>query len=293
MSEAIRLYYEKRPSAIIGLLKAFWGMNLRYDPQPEDKGVNALWENVAIIPDHVTEFRHLCGIESANRISIIYPLTLVFPLVIRVLGHSRAPLTIFRSLNTKTRIIQHHEIKADDRMEISCRLDQRRIVEKGLELDLVSSLKSKGKVLWESVQTFYYRGRYGEADPVRGIIEMAAIPDATIIGEWFLPKGIGYRFAKICGDTNGIHYNANYARLLGFEQDFAQPMLLLPKALECIPEKEKGTCLEVCFKGPVYYDRQITVRGMVTDAGFRFNLYAEGNARPCICGLMGNKGNDL
>ena len=175
-------------------------------------------------------------------------------------------------------------------MDVSCRLDKRRLVEKGMELDLVSSLTTKGEIVWECVQTFYYRGRYGEADPGHRETDMAAIPEAAVLGEWFLPKGMGFRFAKICGDTNGIHYNATYARLLGFEKDFAQPMLVLSKALEYIPEKEKGNSLEVCFKGPVYYDRQLEVRGMMTDDGFRFNLYAEGNARPCICGLTGQQG---
>jgi hypothetical protein len=34
------------------------------------------------------------------------------------------------------------------------------------------------------------------------------------------------------GDSNGIHYNTKYARMLGFERDFAQPMFVLPKTLE-------------------------------------------------------------
>lgn len=288
MSEAICLHYEKRPSAIIGLAKAFWGISRRYNSKTDSAELCALWENVAILPDHLNKFNEICGLETIGRINLFYPLTLVFPLVIRVLGHSRAPLTIFRSLNTKTRIIKHREIGADEMINVSCRMDKRRVIAKGLEVDLVSLIERQGETLWECVQTFLFRGRYGASEPDHESTDMVAIPDAPVIGKWFLPEGLGFRFAKISGDSNGIHYNARYAKIFGFERDFAQPMLVLPKAVGIIPESIKSNRLDICFKGPIYYDRQIYVRGMMIDNGFRFNVYIKGNPRPCICGLMGN-----
>jgi len=286
MPDTVCLKYEKRPSAIIALAKAFWGISWKYDAKSDPTPIHAIWRNVRIPADHLTQFNEICGIETSGRITMAYPLTLVFPLVIRVLGHCRAPLTIFRSLNTKTRITQHREISADDVMNVSCGMAERRIVEKGLEVDLASFIERQGETVWECTQTFFYRGRYGEAGPAHEPKDMKAIANAPLVGEWLLAEGLGFRFAKISGDSNGIHYSARYAKMFGFERDFAQPLLVLPKALECIPEKSKGNRLDVDFKGPLYYNRRVQVRGMAEADGFRFDIYSGNNPRPCICGLM-------
>ncbi len=286
MSEVICLQYEKRPSAIIALAKAFWGISRKFDPRNNISPICAVWRNAVIVPEHLNEFQKICGLEPGRGINMIYPLSFVFPLAIRVLGHSRAPLTIFRSLNTRTRIIQRREIRYDDKMNITCRMDERRIVQKGLEVDLVTTIDSSGETIWKSIQTFFYRGRYGEPDPVQGSVDMESIQDEPVIGQWFLPEGLGFRFAKISGDSNGIHYNALYAKILGFERDFAQPMLVLSKTVEGVSEKFTGDRLNICFKGPIYYGCQVTVRGAEMETGFRFDVYTEGNPRPCICGFF-------
>jgi len=290
MGAPVCLNYDKRPSAIIALAKAFWGISRRYDAKTDTADICAIWHNTGIEPGHLNEFNDICGLHhNRDKVNMVYPLSLIFPLVIRVLGHSKAPLTIFRSLNTKTRIISHQEIRTDEAMTISCRMTERRFVHNGLELNLASTIESQGRILWECVQTFLYRGRFGQADQAERQNEMAVIDDAPLIDEWFLPEGLGFKFAKISGDSNGIHYNASYAKLFGFERDFAQPMLVLPKALELISGKANGNRLDICFKGPVYYQRRVQVRGASIDEGFRFNISCEGNPKPCICGLLANQ----
>jgi len=224
-------------------------------------------------------------------------------------------LTIFRSVTTKARIIRSQEINGTGEMNVTCRMGSRRLVEKGLEVDVIQSVEISGETAWECLQTFFYRGRFGVPGPNHSMSGIVAIPDAPLIGEWFLPEGLGFRFAKISGDSNGIHFSSRYARMLGFERDFVQPMRVLSKALEFIPSSStfpsvsshlesdssgegnpmihqlnkgwnKSNTLEIVFKGPIYYDQRVEVRGIQIDSGFRFDLYAGHNPRPCICGLL-------
>ncbi|MFZ5569187.1 MAG: hypothetical protein ACOZF0_02200 [Thermodesulfobacteriota bacterium] len=319
MTDVIRLQYQKRPSAVIALLKALWGIRRRYDILTDQAEICAVWKKATMMPEHRKVFMEICGLQADlsndHPMDIIYPWTLVFPLVIRVLGHAEAPLTIFRSVTTKARIVQSRKIGANGEMQAVCRLGDRRLVEKGLEADVLQSIELSDGIAWECRQTFFYKGRFGEPDKPCSLNVMPAIPDAPPIGEWFLPSGRGFRFADISGDSNGIHYSRTYARMLGFERDFAQPMRILSKALEFVPSTgnepsasgklEKpdpagdkaangqpdggwNNChsLDIAFKGPVYYNSRVEVRGASFHDGYRFDVYAGQNPRPCICAWL-------
>ncbi len=108
------------------------------------------------------------------------------------------------------------------------------------------------------------------------------------IGTWFLPENKGWRFASVSGDSNGLHYSKVYAKMFGFNRDFAQPLLVIPRALDQVlqifnrPLKK----LDIQFKGPVYYNRNVSVHGCQLHDNFRFNIYNEGNMRPCMTAIV-------
>src|SRR4030066_340144 len=39
-----------------------------------------------------------------------------------------------------------------------------RVLEKGVKVDLRTTIHSRGDVMWEGTSTFYFRGRFGPAD---------------------------------------------------------------------------------------------------------------------------------
>jgi hypothetical protein len=159
-----------------------------------------------------------------------------------------------------------------------------------LEIDISSIVRSAGETRWEGVLTFYYRGQFGEPDESYQPPDFSPIVDGDRIGEWFLSSEVGFRFAGISGDWNGIHYSKRYARMLGFERDFAQPLLVLAKAADYLIDinSDKPVALDVLLKGQLYYDRNVTLKGIANEDGPRFELYSEGNRRPSISGRVSN-----
>jgi hypothetical protein len=247
--------------------------------------IKAVWEDVKIDSDHLKDFGEACGLPPHGEfLYSLYPLTLIYPLVLRVLGHKKAPLSVFRMLNTRLQVTSHRRIGPDEPLRIICETRSLRIVPKGLELDLISAVRTDHETLWESLHTFYYRGEFGEWNPSHfDQPELLTISEPKTLASWYLPDGVGFRFARISGDSNGIHYSSSYARRYGFRRDFAQPLLILTKSLSCFSDLDPSRFrLLALFKGPAYYKSNISLKGVSSGEGIRFDIYCEDNPRPSL-----------
>jgi hypothetical protein len=76
--------------------------------------------------------------------------------------------------------------------------------------------------------------------------------------------------------------------MLGFQRDFAQPIRVVAKCVDCLPERnvEKPLRLDFALKGPVYYESNLILRSLTTHNISRFDLYRETNDKPCSCGIF-------
>jgi hypothetical protein len=280
------LRLSRRPNALANLALALCGIFNRHkigDPVPK---IKAVWEDVKINPGHVKDFQEICGLPPRTEFFYpLYPVTLIFPFIIRILGHKKAPLSVFRTLNTKLEITSHRRIGVYEPLTITCETGSMRIVSRGLEMDLASIVQTGHETVWESLHTFYYRGKFGKADSSNlDPMERVPIPEAKTLGSWYLPDGIGFRFGRISGDTNGIHYSRLYAKRFGFKRDFAQPTLVLTRSLNCFPDLDISTFrLVALLKGPVYYKSNVYLKGILRGDGIRFDIYCEDNPRPSLC----------
>jgi len=247
--------------------------------------IRAVWENVEIDPDHLKDFGEVCGLPPHGEFLYpLYPLTLIYPLVLRVLGHKKAPLSVFRMLNTRLQVTSHRRIGVHEPLRVVSETGPLRIVPKGLELELTSTVQADHETVWESLHTFHYRGRFGEGHPSSlDRPELPSLSEPKTLASWYLPDGIGFRFARISEDANGIHYSSSYARLHGFRRDFAQPLLILSKSLSCFSDFDpSGFRLVALFKGPVYYKSKVSLKGVSSGEGIRFDIYCEDNPRPSL-----------
>jgi hypothetical protein len=290
MTEGIHLQYRKMPMLLFlrAPLSAFWGRSKRFSGKESIPPITLKLDSMKINRGHLSRFNKICNIKNTDEISLIYPITLVFPFFQRILSLKQAPLSMFNVLGKHLKIIQYRQIGLDDALDIFCKVSSVRIVSNALEIDLSAVIKIAGETVWTATETFFYRGDFGETDNSVEKTAFEAIPDAKVIAQWFLPGGNGFRFARISGDGNGIHYSKFYARLLGFERDFAQPFLILGNAINHLMNNEKNntTSLYVTFKGQFYYERNVTIKGMKTNSRNRFDIYSEGNDRPCINGIL-------
>ncbi len=251
--------------------------------------IRAVWEDVKIDPDHLKDFGEVCGLPPHSEFFYpLYPLTLIYPLVLRVLGHKKAPLSVFRMLNTRLQVTSYRRIGVHEPLRVVSETGSPRNVPKGLELDFASAVQADGETVWESLHTFYYRGKFGEGDSSHSDQpELPPISDPKTLASWYLQDGIGFRFARISGDANGIHYSSLYARLHGFRRDFAQPLLILSKSLSCFSDFDSSRFrLLALFKGPVYYKSNISLKGVSNGEGIRFDIYCEDNPKPSLSGQL-------
>jgi len=312
MEENIMIFNET-PSALYSLWKAFRSRKNSYFPGVEYPVIHSLRPGFIINKAHLKAFYEICDINHQSEyLHVLYPFTLVYPYIMRVLCSKEMPVSMFKVLNTRNSITMYRRIRPDERLDIDCHNCAPRIVPKGLEIDVKSVVSSGGESVWENITTYFYPGKFGIADASYSAPILDSIDDAPIIKEWYFPAKDRFRFARISGDSNGIHYGSFYARMMGFKRDFAQPIRVVAKCVSSLPtntsvihswlEEVVANCfeplpvaetpvpmrLDFYLKGPVYYESTLTLKNIQTKNGNRFNLYCSGNDKPVICGNFYN-----
>ncbi len=287
MSESIKLDLKRRPSSLYSLFNGFRWRDTRFESLELFPEVEVAWNGVKIDRKHLSSYVEVCGLKKNDNVPMLYPFTLVYPLNMKIASQKEMPFSMFGMLNVRNSTIVHRQMVPDDRLDIRSRLADVRIAPKGLEFDMASMITVDNEPVWENTAVFYVRGKFGESTEFKSP-KPEPIPQAPIVDQWRLQEKHGFRFAGIIGDGNGIHYSKRYARLLGFKRDFAQPMMVLPGCLERLPKVPSANPLQVdlYYKGQLYYGNTLTIKGITTNGGLRFDLHCQGDDRPCICGKI-------
>jgi hypothetical protein len=288
MGKSIVLNFNKQPSMRATAFLALLGRSNSFHPDKPFPQIAARQDGVTVDKVHLAQFRSICGIETSDKLPVIFPFALIYPLLQRILAHRASPLSLFQVLNSRMQVLQYREIGSAETLDLYCEIAGHRIREKGLEMDIASVVKIAGVPVWENTQTFYYRGKFGKPDNNYEPPQYQSIPDAPEAARWFLPDGIGKSFSKLSGDGNPLHYRKRYARFFGFRRDFVQPLLILGSSLKYLyPAKnENAVALDVALKAPIYYESNIILKSEQDNDVQRFDIYMEEDPLPCICGKL-------
>ncbi len=288
MRQTINLIFNRKPSAIYTLWQAFRWRKSRFTPDEEVPVIHARRSVLRINKKHLRDFYEICHLRPLPFLHIVYPLTLCYPYMMRILCRQEMPFSLFKVLNTRTGITMRRGIRPDEVFDIDCYNAPVRLVSKGLEVDIVSEVRVGDEKVWQSITTYFLRGRFGQGKKSHTPPRLAPIADARVIKEWYLPAKDRFRFARISGDTNGIHYGPAYARMQGFKRDFAQPIRIVAESVSSLPNVEMTRPLRLDFflKGPVYYESALVLKHKRKRNSDRFDLYSKGNAKPCISGEL-------
>lgn len=283
------LSFDDRPSALLTLWKAFRNRRGAYISGDSVPAIRAERSAFQIDEGHMRDFYDICNIDPPANLHIMYPFALVYPYIMIVLSTRGMPLSMFRILNTRSSITMYRAIEPHEALRIDCYNSAIRIVPRGLEIDIITGISSDRERVWEATATYFYPGNFGEDKAVYEPPRLTPVIDAPIVREWFLPAKDRLRFARVSGDSNGLHYGSWYARLLGFRRDFAQPIRVVAQCVSFLPpiDVEKPVKLDFFLKGPVYYESTLVLKNCTMGDCHRFDLYCMGNDRPCICGRLG------
>jgi hypothetical protein len=279
--------YYRRPSAIVFMARAMLSSaNLSGDGSfPK---IALRWTGLRIERGSFARFCHATGLDPCGEIPILFPHVFGFPLQMALLTHSAFPLPIWNALQIRNHLIRHREINTGTALELETRVGANRRVAKGIEVDLLSKLSDASGCCWESVVTYFYRGKYGVAAVASSSPEDAA-PDlsgASLHEKFRLPQRGGWGFGRLTGDYNGIHNWNWYARRMGFRGAFLHPQRAAGLSMARLqgPTSPEQT-LRLWIKGPLFYGAHVVLRSAELDDGIRFGLALEGDDRIALAGL--------
>ncbi len=282
MAAKLEMAFSRRPSTLAYMLRAFHrSSGLR--KAGRFPSVRASWRPFRSERRQLELFAQLTGLHASGDLPILFPHVFGFPLQMAILTHPAFPLPIWGALQIRNHLLLHRPLRADAELELETSVAEQRILGKGAEVDLRTRVRSHGELLWESLNTFYYRGRYGDAGAASALAQQPKTA-STELARWRTQTGVGWRFGGLTGDYNGIHWSRWYARSFGFPQAFHHPQLVLGQCMARLPAIDPAAPqrLDAWLKGPVFYDSEVRLQGATHLDRNEFSLLSAGEQRPAI-----------
>lgn len=286
MSAPIRLVYHARPS-LLGFVSRVLRPSRGFSGDGQLPDIEARWSGHRTSWRGLADFFQLSGMPAGEGLSILYPHTVSFPMLMAVLSHPAFPVPIWNVLQVRNRLVQHEPIAPDAVLDFTVRTGERRVLEKGVEMDLRVDAQSGGRTVWEAVNTFYARGRFG----AEGAPQAEALASPGVAGtsatEWHMPAHGRWRYGRLSGDVNPLHMSDWYARRLGYARAFTHPQRAIGQCLGHLGAAHHAPMqLETWIKGPVFYGARVSLRSEPRPAEQLFALHVDDDARPAIVGRI-------
>lgn len=284
MTPTLRLHYAAPPSALAFMARAFVpspGFDRASLPDIEVR-----LTGYRIPPAALASFHALTGLPHDGALSMLAPHVFGFRLLMTVVTHPKFPLPIWNSLQVRNQLRLHRRLAADQPLDYVTRICAARVLAKGVEFDLHSTASDGEGVAWESVNTFYYRGRFGEPTADDRGAQAPDVPGRET-AVWTMNERVGRKAGELTGDYNGIHTWDRYARRFGFRGAFHHPQVVIGQALARLGEHSAAPgSLETWLKGPVYYGEHVTLRAEEFQGERVFAVLPASDPRPAIVGRL-------
>lgn len=276
MDASIVLDFDRRPCALPYMLRAVRPVRRRVTLEPR---IVACWHGHRVDTGDLAAFLRMTGLPEGPALPLLYPHVFGFRLSMALLTHPRFPVPIWGVLQTRSHLVQHRPIAAGETLDFEARVAQGRAVARGAEFDLRTTVSVEGELAWESLVTFFTRGRYGEPGPASDLARSPPAPafapgnasdlarsqsvpacaagngspggnagsfaagssaTASRVCEWTM-RNVGHRrFGRFTGDYNGIHLWDAYARRFGFRRALYHPSRVLGECLARLPAGADG-----------------------------------------------------
>ncbi|MCC6560794.1 MAG: acyl dehydratase [Xanthomonadales bacterium] len=283
MAPAARLEFRRRPAVAAYLLRALWpspGLRAGAEFPP----LSAHWRGARFAAADIGELQALTGLGPGPTLQLLAPQVLAFPLLMAILTAPRFPLPIWNALQVRNDLRLLRPWGEDESFDLRTRVGATRVLAKGAEVDLHTSVEAGSTRYWEGCTTFYFRGRFGDAGTADGDAQPPAVPERQL-ARWQAPTGERYAFCRLSGDFNGIHGFDRYARWFGFRGAFLHPQRVLGQCLARIDGSQAPQQrLRSWLRGPVCYGDAVTLLAETRDDTTTFALLAHGDPRAAMIG---------
>ncbi len=286
------------PATWISLAKFCLPRKNRLTPELGLPSLTLRCEGRTINAKALEQYVGVCQLSKHRLMPILYPQVLVSPLQLSLLSRKEFPLNMLGAVHTRNQVVQFEPMSLDARFDTQVEIMEWRLLEKGLEFDLLNRLSRGDTVLWESTSTYFVKGAFGPAgrsdsDRKHGFKPLG-ITELEDPIEWHLSSDKGRKYARVTGDYNPIHVSRYAAKLLGFQRNLAHGLCVLatlldkadaanPEVIEERLSNENSTIVvDAEFKGPNYLDTDLRVYQRRMDTQTRLDLYCGDNHRPTM-----------
>lgn len=291
---AHRETFASRPSALRFMPKAAWPKP-RWQPAQGFPASEFVWSGYRVTARAVAALQDFAGSHDPacrEALLLLAPHVTGLRLSMALLTHPRWPIPIWKALQFRNRLRLIGALRVDHPGDLHVQACAWRVHGKGLEVDLHARYLQDGAPVWESINAFYYRGRYGTAldhgEPRGAPIASPTLdPAAAPLAQWRIDADRRFEFCRMTGDYNPLHLTTAYAHRMGFAAAFPHPQRVAAQCLGHLaatgaPPRE----LDLWIKGPAFYGAPATLRQAPGDGGQDFALWVEGEERPALVGSL-------
>ncbi len=214
---------------------------------------------VAADPEEVAAYAKVCGFALRDTLPPTYPHVLAFPLHMAVMADGSFPFGAVGLVHVENSISQQRPIGLDEELTIKVKPTKLQPHPKGQTFSLVTRVKSRNRIVWESTSTMLRRTKTGADGPKsQADLDVSAHrpPDAT--ATWRVGGDLGRRYASVSGDRNPIHMHSLTAKPLGFPRAIAHGMWTKARCLAALE-----SLLPDAFQVDVRFRKPILLPGRV------------------------------
>jgi acyl dehydratase len=239
--------------------------------------------DVPVAAEHVAAYASVCGFPTKDTLPLPYPHLLAFGLHMEIMTSRSFPFPAVGTVHVANSITQHRRIGLDERLQVVARAEHLRPHPKGRVFDMVTTVHSRGELVWEETSTFLRRGRGDDSAPSPA---GGTFPDAPPTGTvWRLPGDLGRRYAGVSGDHNPIHLHPLTAKAFGFPRHIAHGMWSMARCVGALENRlADHVAVEVAFKKPILLPGAVAFGSRRLDDGYAFSLSSPGTGAPHLAG---------
>jgi hypothetical protein len=218
--------------------------------------------DIPVDPRHVASYASICGFPRKDTVPLPYPHLLAFGLHMRIMTDGSFPFPAIGTVHLENSITQHRPISLAEALQVTARPDHLRAHPKGQVFDLLTTVHSRGELVWEETSTFLRRGR-GSEDAPGG----STFPEAPAHGiTWKLPADLG-------------------RRAFGFPRQIAHGMWSMARCVGALENRlPDAVTVAVALKKPILLPGSVAFGSRAVEEGYAFSLTGPRSGLPHLSG---------
>jgi len=242
--------------------------------------------------EHLKKYNIVCSLDSnspnkTTNVSICFLEALSTNLMATIISLPQFPLSALGLIHINNLIHQYEEIKIGQTIDLECYVEDHRITDRGIEVDLITTGAIGNIIVWKCITTLLSRKKTKQErkQPTSDNKEVWEKQSNYKVAE-----NIGRKYASVSGDYNPHHLWWFTAKPFGFNRPIAQGLWSLAG---CIAELSKISqypkypiTVEASFKRPLFLPSEVVFAYKYSEGGISFALYDKTGKIPHLFGSV-------